>query len=123
MNDYLAETIIGHGRGKGLGYPTLNLTIPKVLTLPHGIYAGTVTFANNSYKGAFHFGPIPHFQEKAPSLEVFILDADIKIPPKSVQFRLIKKLRNIRSFSSKKALVSQIQKDVTATRMIIKIDY
>jgi len=120
---FKTNVITGHGRGKGLGYPTLNLTIPKNLTLSHGIYAGTVTFANITYKGAFHFGPIPLFKEKSPSLEVFVLDTDIKTPPKSVQFRLIKKLRNIRSFSSKKALVSQILKDVAATRMILKIDY
>ena len=71
---YTAHVITGAGRGKGLGFPTVNLEIPPQLTIAEGIYAVDVEVAGARYKGAMHFGPIPVFNDPKPSLEIFILD-------------------------------------------------
>lgn len=112
--------ISGKGRGKQMGFPTLNLVIPNDLTAEHGIYAGWVWIDGEKYQGAFHFGPIPAFQDPQPSLEVFLLDTDIDEPPKEVRVELVKYLREVRNFPSVEALVTQINKDVSDCREVLK---
>ncbi|MBI5619675.1 riboflavin kinase, partial [Candidatus Gottesmanbacteria bacterium] len=70
-----SRQIKGKGRGKLLGFPTINLEIPEGLTLKEGIWAVWVTIAGKRYGGALHFGPVPTFREREKSLEVFLLDA------------------------------------------------
>ena len=114
------SVISGYGRGKGLGFQTLNMVIPKELSSDHGIYAGWVWIGEQKFMGAFHFGPIPAFQNPEPSLEVFLLDTDIETPPNTVRFELITKLREIRAFDSVEALVQQISIDVEECRKILQ---
>jgi riboflavin kinase/FMN adenylyltransferase len=66
--------IRGKGRGKLLGYPTINMKIPVDFDLPDGIYAAWVTIGTTRYGGALHWGPIPTFKEEMKSLEVFVVD-------------------------------------------------
>lgn len=116
----LTEVISGHGRGKEMGFPTLNLVIPKSLTDKHGIYAGWVWIDTKKYQGAFHFGPIPTFQDPQPSLEVYLLNTDIDIPPTQIEFELVQFLREIRNFDSVDQLVKQIALDVESCKNILK---
>ena len=71
----VSRQVKGKGRGKVIGFPTINLDIPSGLSLEDGIYAAWVTIGDRRYKGALHFGPIPTFDETTKSLEVFLLDA------------------------------------------------
>lgn len=114
-----AKVISGYGRGKFLGYPTLNLTLPQQFSYKQGIYAGWVWLETDRYMGAFHYGPVPTFDQKEPSLEVFVLDKTIHQPPETITFELIQWLRRIVSFESKQALISQIKKDVAQTNRIL----
>jgi len=120
MTTYTTKVITGKGRGKFLGFPTLNLTIPNNFNFQHGIYAGWVYLHQQSYKGAFHFGPIPTFQDPKPSLEVFVLETNIPKPPKTIDIQLVKHLRPIKSFSNPESLTLQIQQDVLQTQSILK---
>ena len=117
---FLTSVISGHGRGKGMGFPTLNLAIPENLKSEEGIYAGWVWIGDDQFQGAFHFGPIPTFQDPKPSLEAFILDTDIETTPKEVRFELVKRLREIRNFDSVDALVKQIDLDVKECREVLR---
>lgn len=114
------SVISGKGRGKGMGFPTLNLQIPAKLDAQHGIYAGWVWIGEEKFQGAFHYGPIPTFQDAAPSLEVYLLDSDIEIPPKVVRFELVERLREVRTFDSVPELVAQIDQDVKKCREILQ---
>lgn len=109
---YTCQVISGHGRGKGLGFPTLNLTIPSNFPEKEGIYAAWVHIEGSDYRGALHYGPIPAFQEKTLSLEVFVLDYEEASRPDLVDIELALWLREIRNFSSPEALQTQIAKDV-----------
>ncbi|MCR4328356.1 MAG: riboflavin kinase [Patescibacteria group bacterium] len=117
---YTACVISGSQNGQKIGFPTLNLVIPKNFTEPHGIYAGWVYINTVRYRGAFHYGPIPVFQKKDSSLEVFVLDANLTSPPAQISFELVGKIRAIENFTDTDALKEQITQDVSAVRIILQ---
>ena len=54
------EVVTGHGRGKGLGYPTANLrTWPRLLLPGQGIYAGVAEHGGRRYRTALDVGTNP----------------------------------------------------------------
>lgn len=113
--------IKGKGRGKLLGFPTINLEIPENFNLNDGIYAVKVRIGGKEFPGAMHFGPIPTFNENEKTLEVFLIDASEKnIPAIEVfEFEIIKYLRPVLSFKNQEELVKQIEKDVNDSRKIL----
>lgn len=115
-----SNPIKGKGRGKLLGFPTINLKIPQNLNLDFGIYGATAKINNNKYIGAVHFGPIPVFKESRPSLEVFLLDVN-EIYLNDSDFVLLgdfKFLRPIMNFEKKEDLILQIEKDIADIKNI-----
>jgi len=116
---HTTQTVSGHGRGKFLGYPTLNLVIPEGFSSDFGIYAGKVWLENKVFLGAFHYGPVPTYKQQEASLEVFVLDTDIPKKPKVVSFSLVKKLREIVAFERQEELIAQIAKDVALTKQML----
>ena len=119
---FTSQQIKGKGRGKGLGFPTINLVIPSGFQLQDGVYAATVTIDQKTYIGAMHFGPIPTFQEEEKSLEIFLLDInDTNFPEvdnKDIVVDVKKYIREVRNFANPMDLSNQIEKDVTEIRSI-----
>ena len=90
---YKAKVIKGSGRGRKLGFPTINLTLPRSWEQKHGVYVCLVKIKDNQsqtkvcyykksihyYKGLLHYGPRLTFKETEPSLEIYIT------PPRSEQ--------------------------------------
>lgn len=62
--EYKAQLIRGAGRGQRIGFPTLNFLVPEKFEHSFGIYCGWVIIKEKKYRAAFHYGPIPTFQEK-----------------------------------------------------------
>lgn len=118
---FKSTQIKGKGRGKLLGFPTINLEIPQSLELKDGIYAIKVSNSGKDFIGAMHYGPIPVFQEDDKTLEFFLIDTSENDIPKSPEFEVevIKFLRPVMSFENKEKLVEQIKKDVEATRLVL----
>ena len=115
--NYKTKQIKGKGRGKLLlGYPTINLEIPERFDEQDGIYAGFVWIDKKKYRGAFHYGPIPTFNENEKSLEVFLIDIKEKDMPflenVIIEIQLIEKIRDIIKFDKLKDLSRQIKADV-----------
>ena len=65
--------IKGKGRGKPMGFPTINLEIPENFKLKNGIYAAKVTIENKTFVAALHYGPVPTFGDLQKSLEVYLI--------------------------------------------------
>ncbi len=114
IDQFISHQVKGHGRGKTLGFPTINLKIPANFKLQAGIYAAWVTINDRKFKGALHFGPIPTFGEKKMSLEVFLIDvADIPLDITGfIEVETVKKIRDVKKFLSPQALTNQMKKDV-----------
>jgi len=116
--------ITGKGRGKPMGFPTINLKIPDDFGLKDGIYAAKVTIENKKFIGAFHFGPVPTFGEQEKSLEVYLISAhdDLELENldgKIIKIEIVKYLRGIIKFQSVTSLVKQIEEDVKQIKTLI----
>ncbi|MGH2539825.1 MAG: bifunctional riboflavin kinase/FMN adenylyltransferase, partial [Actinomycetota bacterium] len=69
------EVTSGHGRGRGLGYPTANLrTWPRLLLPGQGIYAGLAEARGRRYRAAIDVGTNPTFGIEPLHVEAFLLD-------------------------------------------------
>lgn len=113
---FQAERVPGKGRGRQLGFPTVNLRVPEGLSLPHGIYACWVRVSDRTYPGALHYGPVPSFGEEEPSLEVHVLDHVLDATPETVEVEVVRWLRPVLAFDSTEALRAQMERDVEACR-------
>src|SRR4029077_9156364 len=69
------DLVSGHGRGRGLGYPTANLrTWPRLLLPGQGIYAGVAELRGRRYRAAIDVGTNPTFGVEPLHVEAFLLD-------------------------------------------------
>lgn len=119
---FTSKVIKGKQRGKNLGFPTINLVIPEDFPLQRGIYACWVKIPgkpNKKYIGALHYGPIPVFDQKQPSLEVHLLDYQEQKTPEKLSIKVVKFLREVKFFESPKKLTKQIEKDIAKIRQIL----
>ncbi len=117
---YQTAVITGKGRGKRIGFPTLNLQIPDAFGATHGIYAGRVTIRGTVHPAAIHYGPIPTFHEVVPTLEAYLLDTQLIEPPREVEFELVAYIREIKEFLTPRELSAQISADVEDVKKILK---
>lgn len=118
-----SKQIRGAGRGQRIGFPTINLMVPNNIEMDDGIYAVRVLINDKKYMGALHYGPIPTFDEKGKTMEVYLLDVNNKNSPKvgdnDVEVEIVKFLRKIKKFKGISDLTEQIEKDVSDTRAIL----
>jgi riboflavin kinase / FMN adenylyltransferase len=118
------EVTSGHGRGKGLGFPTANLrTWPRLLLPGQGIYAGLAEVHGRRYRAAIDVGTNPTFGIEPLHVEAFLLDfeeADLRGAPISVEFW--ERVRDEEKYPSIEELVEAIARDVELTRTIVPDD-
>lgn len=110
--------IPGAGRGRAIGYRTINLRVPdrRKLLPPNGVYAVRVEWRDGAAGGMMHMGPRPTFGEEARSLEVHLLHATVDLYGQDVKISWIARLRDVMSFPSSEALKAQLDRDFTAAR-------
>ncbi len=119
---FKSRHIKGKGRGKILGFPTINLEIPKRFSLAIGIWAVKVWIKDNKYIGALHFGSVPTFKEDELSLEVFLINTNNKNIPdldfEDITIEPVKRIRDVELFSSSEKLIDQIKRDVENVKKV-----
>jgi riboflavin kinase / FMN adenylyltransferase len=111
------EVVTGHGRGRGLGFPTANLrTWPRLLLPGQGIYAGVAEHAGRRYRAAIDVGTNPTFGVEPLHVESFLLDfegGDLPGQPLAVEFWT--RLRDEIRYDDVDELVAAIAADVDRT--------
>ncbi|MBI2611973.1 riboflavin kinase [Candidatus Gottesmanbacteria bacterium] len=115
----ITKVVKGKGRGKTLGFPTINFFVEESIPLEHGVYAGYIKFSGITYPAAIHFGPRPVFMEEEVTLEAYILSGIPKVTELG-EIIFEKKLREVKSFSTKEELVKQMRQDVKNARRILE---
>jgi riboflavin kinase/FMN adenylyltransferase len=115
------EVISGHGRGKGLGYPTANLrTWPRLLLPGQGVYAGVAELAGRRYRAAIDVGTNPTFGVEPLHTEAFLLDFDgDDLRGASLGIEFWARLRDEERYDSVEELVDAIAVDVAHTREVV----
>jgi riboflavin kinase/FMN adenylyltransferase len=118
------EVVSGHGRGKGLGYPTANLrTWPRLLLPGQGIYAGVADMDGGRYRAAIDVGTNPTFGVEPLHVEAFLLDfegEDFRGAPISIEFW--SRLRDEIKYDDVDELIIAIGHDVDRTRAVVPED-
>ena len=117
--------IVAHGdeRGRELGFPTANLSVPGEILLPaDGIYAGWFERADGSlWPTAISLGRRPTFYAEAhvSLLEAHLLDFTGDLYDEAGRVRFVTRLRGEVKFDSVEALVEQIQRDCDQARLVL----
>lgn len=117
--------IVSHGdeRGRTLGFPTANVSVPGEILLPaDGVYAGYFERSDGTiHPTAMSLGRRPTFYQQAHAslLECFLLDFEGDLYDERVAVRFVKRLRGEKRFGSEAALIDQMHADVAATRVAL----
>ena len=116
---YSVKGTVVHGekRGRELGFPTINLSVPPQRLLPRdGIYAMTVRVRDEEVVAAASLGVRPTFGGGDRALEAYLLDWDGDVYGDTIEAAFVKRLRDELRFASAEELTEQIARDVEATR-------
>ncbi len=113
-----ASVIPGAGRGRDIGYRTINLELPdeRKLLPPDGVYAVQVEWGSGPVGGMMHLGPRPTFADGRRSLEAHLFDFDGVLYGEEIKLWWIARIRDVRRFASAAALKLQLDKDFEAAR-------
>jgi riboflavin kinase / FMN adenylyltransferase len=108
----------GEGRGRLLGFPTLNLALAsrRKLLPPHGVYAVAVQGRDRIFGGMMNLGPRPTFGDDRVSLEVHLFEASGDWYGKFVKVEFVVRLRDTIQFPGPEQLVSQLRHDAENAR-------
>jgi riboflavin kinase / FMN adenylyltransferase len=111
----------GAGRGKGLGFPTVNLLLEPGQGIAHGIYAVRVEHKVRRYHGAGYIGPRPTFGGGRPLLEAYLFDFAGDLYGEEIEVELIEKLRGDATFANSEELAAQMQRDCARIRALLTV--
>jgi riboflavin kinase/FMN adenylyltransferase len=117
----LTGTVVpGDRRGRLLGFPTANLSLPLDLALPcDGIYAAWAVVDGRRHQSATNVGVRPTFGAGRRIVEAFLLDFQGDLYGKRLTLEFVCRLREELSFPSADALVEQMALDVLQTRAVL----
>ena len=110
---FVSEVIKGDGRGKTLGFPTINQRYPEDLAIPKfGVYESEILIGTKTYKGITNIGVRPTFPSNYIISETFIKGFTGDLYGKSLRVSLKDFLRSEKKFSSVEELKIQVLKDI-----------
>lgn len=109
----------GEGRGKGLGFPTINLSLGKLYRPRYGVYAVRATIDGKHYDGAASLGVKPTFGEFLPLLEVFLFDTSEQLYGKRADITFVDFIRPELAFDDVESLKTQMARDCEVVKTIL----
>jgi riboflavin kinase/FMN adenylyltransferase len=132
----IGQIVRGHGKGKKLGFPTLNLQPLNQLIPAEGVYAGLVEIgdsaeyvcaAKEKIPAAFSIGRAETLESDYPTrrtsptlIEAHILSGDVgDLYGKWLAMDFIERIRSQQKFGSKKDLSAQIAKDCKKAKQVL----
>jgi riboflavin kinase/FMN adenylyltransferase len=107
----------GPGKGKQLGFPTINIPTKGLCLPPFGIYCTRIHLEGEELLGVGNLGSAPTVHnDREAMLEVHIFDFNKDIYGKQVEVILEEYLRPEERYASVELLIEQIQKDVAKAK-------
>jgi len=108
----------GAGRGRLLGFHTVNLAVESQLIPAEGVYAGRAHLPGGSFAAAVSIGRNPTFDGRDVAVEAHLIDFTGEAYDQRIRLDLLEWLREQQKFASPQALREQITRDVARTRQI-----
>ncbi len=123
--------IPGHGRGRQLGFPTLNMDIPSQVIPAQGVYAGFVNLADSAdaiiaspatRPAVFSIGQTRTFGDDNPLLiETHLIEQTTgPIEGKFMAMDFVEHIRTQHKFKTEQDLIAQIGKDCQKAKTILR---
>jgi riboflavin kinase/FMN adenylyltransferase len=107
----------GAGRGRALGFPTINIETPPDRLLPKdGIYAMRVSIGDEVLPAAANLGVRPTFGDGDRVLEAYLIGRSLDLYGHAVDAHFVARIRDEVAFPSTDALRAQIARDVEAVK-------
>jgi len=119
---YLMEgrVVKGFGRGREIGFPTINIETAFELIPRNGVYSTEIETRDGRFHSVTNIGFNPTFDGKALSIETYILDFSGDLYGQEVTLRFHRRIRDEMKFSSVDELKARIAKDVELTSEYFK---
>lgn len=111
----------GDGRGRVLGYRTINLgqPDPDKLLPPDGVYAVRAQTPSGQLGGMMNLGGRPTFGDQTRTIEAHLFDAAADWYDERVRLDFIGRLRDVQQFSGPDALARQLRHDEESARVVL----
>jgi riboflavin kinase/FMN adenylyltransferase len=108
------EAVSGTGTGRKFTFPTLNLAVEQELLPARGVYITRTCLEGEtrSHRSVTNVGIRPTFNGSSLSVETHLLDAELVTPPKRMEVRFWKRLREEKKFTGPEELRAQITADI-----------
>ncbi len=111
----------GDGRGKTLGFPTVNIPLAENrLVLPAGVYATVAHAREGSFPSVTNVGTCPTFGERRIHAETHLCKFTGDLYEQNIELEFLSRLRDEKVFSSKEALIKQINVDKNKSMEVYK---
>ncbi len=106
------KIIKGHGVGKTLGFPTINLAVPPVKLLPkEGVYAARARFDDSEFDGMAYIGGRLTFGDTALSVEINLFDFSGRVESDKILLELKEFISPPAKFESSEKLAEKMKSD------------
>lgn len=103
----------GQQRGTGLGFPTANLKLEKMMIPLDGVYVTEAVLDGQHWPAVTHVGPAPTVDRSAREIETHVLGERFPaLYGKTIEVRYLRRLRDIFKFSGLAELKARIGQDV-----------
>jgi riboflavin kinase/FMN adenylyltransferase len=115
------RVVPGAARGRGLGFPTINLAppSPRKLLPPQGVYAVRVQTPGGAHGGMLNLGPRPTFGDPSVGIEAHLFDTSGDWYGSWVRVDFIARLRDTQKFADATALIEQLRRDEDEARRVL----
>jgi riboflavin kinase/FMN adenylyltransferase len=115
---YMIEgTVVkGEGRGRTIGFPTINLKTEFPLIPKRGVYITDVDVGGKRYPAVTNIGYNPTFDGQSLTIETYILDFSGDLYDRNIALYFLERVRDEVRFSSVDELKERIWKDVDTAR-------
>jgi len=119
-NFYLKRLVVhGEKRGREIGYPTANIGLTNLATIPaDGVYAGWLSVDNQRWPAAISIGTNPTFPGvRGRQVEAYALDqTDLELYDLEAKIEFGYRLRDTLKFDGLEPLLKQMKKDCDQAR-------
>jgi riboflavin kinase/FMN adenylyltransferase len=117
------RVVAGEARGRGLGFPTINVLPESARKLlpPDGVYAVNVDTPRGAFGGMLNLGGRPTFGDERRTIEAHLFEASGDFYGNVVQVGFVARLRDTKRFDSPAHLMAQLAADEQGARRALTL--
>jgi len=116
----------GLGRGRRIGFPTINVDLHHEVRPPQGVYATRCLIADSLRDSVTNIGPAPTLQPTGPAhlskrviVETHVLDFSGDLYGQDIEVQFVDRIRAEEVFPSAEALAGRIAQDIREARRLL----